>query len=64
MDTTRQPSIRDLIAQLADTEDVLRGCRATGPRERSVRRRQGEIVAQLRSRHAVSAWPRAAAVPG
>jgi hypothetical protein len=55
MDTTRQPSIRDLIAQLADTEDVLRGCRGAGPRERSVRRRQGEIVAQLRSRHAVSA---------
>ena len=51
MATTQQPSIRDLIAELADTEDVLRGCRgAAGARERSVRRRQGEIVTELRSR--------------
>ena len=36
MATTQQPSIRDLIAELADTEDVLRGCRGpAGPRERS-----------------------------
>jgi hypothetical protein len=51
MATTQHPSIRDLIAELADTEDVLRGCRATGPRERSARRRQGEIVIELRRRH-------------
>lgn len=53
MATTEHPTIRDLIAELADTEDVLRGCRVpTGPRERTVRRRQAELVAQLRSRHA------------
>jgi len=51
MATTQHPSIRDLIAELADTEDVLRGCRAAGPRERSARRRQGEIVIELRRRH-------------
>jgi len=52
MATTQQPSIRDLIAELADTEDVLRGCRGpAGPRERSARRRQGRIVSQLRTRH-------------
>ncbi len=52
MATTQRPSIRDLIAELADTEDVLRGCRApTGARERSARRRQGEIVTELRRRH-------------
>jgi hypothetical protein len=51
MATTERPSIRDLIAELADTEDVLRGCRATGARERSARRRQGEILTELRSRH-------------
>jgi hypothetical protein len=51
MATTQRPSIRDLIAELADTEDVLRGCRATGPRERSARRRQGEIVTELRRRN-------------
>ena len=56
MATTQQPSIRDLIAELADTEDVLRGCRApAGPRERSARRRQGRIVSELRSRHGTSA---------
>ena len=51
MATPQHPSIRDLIAELADTEDVLRGCRAAGPRERSARRRQGEIVTELRRRH-------------
>ena len=51
MATTQQRSIRDLIAELAGTEDVLRGGRgAAGPRERSARRRQGEIVTELRSR--------------
>ena len=55
MATTQQPSIRDLIAELADTEDVLRGCRGpAGPRERSVRRRQGRIVSELRSRRSVA----------
>ena len=49
----QQPTIRDLIAELAETEDVLRGCRdAAGTRERSMRRRQGEIVTELRRRHA------------
>ena len=49
----QQPTIRDLIAELAETEDVLRGCRdAAGARERSTRRRQGEIVTELRRRHA------------
>ncbi len=52
MATTERPSIRDLIAELADTEDVLRGCRRpAGPRERTARRRQGQIVTELRSRH-------------
>ncbi|MFL6080008.1 MAG: hypothetical protein ACJ714_08775 [Ornithinibacter sp.] len=52
MATTQQPSIRDLIAELADTEDVLRGCRVpAGPLERSARRRQGELVTELRRRH-------------
>ena len=51
MATTQQPSIRTLIAELAATEDVLRGCRVpAGPRERSARRRQGELVTELRSR--------------
>jgi hypothetical protein len=53
MATPQQPSIRALIAELAATEDELRGCRAAaGPRERSARRRQGELVTQLRRRHA------------
>jgi hypothetical protein len=52
MATTQRPSIRDLIAELADTEDVLRGCRGpAGPRERTARRRQGRIVSELRNRH-------------
>jgi hypothetical protein len=52
MATTQRPSIRDLIAELADTEDVLRGCRGpAGSRERTARRRQGQIVTELRSRH-------------
>lgn len=52
MATTQRPSIRDLIAELADTEDVLRGCRGpAGARERTARRRQGQIVTELRSRH-------------
>ena len=49
----QQPTIRDLIAELAETEDVLRGCRdAADARERTTRRRQGEIVTELRRRHA------------
>ncbi len=52
MATTQHPSIRDLIAELADTEDVLRGCRTAGPRERSARRRQGELLTELHRRHA------------
>jgi hypothetical protein len=55
MATTQQPSIRTLIAELAATEDVLRGCRApAGSRERSARRRQSELVTELRRRHASS----------
>jgi hypothetical protein len=55
MATTQQPSIRSLIAELASTEDVLRGCRApAGARERSTRRRQAELVVELRTRHARS----------
>ena len=54
MATTPQPSIRDLIAELADTEDVLRGCRVPGgQRERSARRRQTRIVTELRTRRSV-----------
>ena len=50
------PAIRELIAELARTEDALRGCRdAAGPRERSVRRRQREIVGELRSRPVAAA---------
>jgi len=49
----QQPTIRELIAELAETEEVLRGCGdAAGGRERSTRRRQGEILAELRRRHA------------
>lgn len=52
MATDQHPSIRELIAELAGTEDVLRGCRApAGPRELATRRRQTELVAQLRGRH-------------
>lgn len=55
MTTTQRPSIRDLIAELADTEDLLRGCGVpAGPRERSARRRQSRIVYELRSRHCTS----------
>jgi hypothetical protein len=53
METTKQPtSIRELIAELADTEDVLRGCRAEAPtaRHRAARLRQGQIVMELRRR--------------
>ena len=53
METTKQPtSIRQLIAELADTEDVLRGCRADSPSatHRAARRRQGQIVRELRRR--------------
>ncbi len=54
--TSPAPAIRELIAELARTEDDLRGCRdAAGPRERSVRRRQDEIVGELRSRRVGSA---------
>jgi hypothetical protein len=53
MATTQRPSIRGVIAGRADTEDVLRGCRGpAGARERTARRRQGQIVTELRSRHA------------
>jgi hypothetical protein len=53
METTRQPTpIRELIAELAATEDVLRGCRAGSPsaRHRAARLRQGQIVTELRRR--------------
>ncbi|HEU5241979.1 MAG TPA: hypothetical protein VFU25_08195 [Ornithinibacter sp.] len=53
METTQQPTpIRQLIAELADTEDVLRGCRADSPSatHRAARRRQGQIVRELRRR--------------
>jgi hypothetical protein len=59
--TSPTPAIRELIAELARTEDALRGCRdAAGPRERSVRRRQEEIVGELRS-HRVGSPPEGSA---
>ena len=44
--------IRDLIAELAVTEDLLRGCRADSPAagHRAARVRQAEIVGELRRR--------------
>jgi hypothetical protein len=44
--------IRDLIAELAGTEDLLRGCRADSPTagHRAARVRQAEIVGELRRR--------------
>ena len=53
MRTTEQPTpIRDLIAELAGTEDELRGCRGTAPsaRHRAAALRQGQIVMELRRR--------------
>lgn len=49
LDTVR---IRDLIAELAGTEDLLRGCRADSPLAGcgAARRRQAEIVGELRRR--------------
>jgi hypothetical protein len=55
MRTTEHPTpIRELIAELAETEDVLRGCRAgaTSARHRAVAVRQGQIVLELRRRPA------------
>ncbi|WP_392543620.1 hypothetical protein [Oryzobacter telluris] len=51
MDTTTRPTVRDLIAELAATEDVLRGHRrgATST-DQAVRHRQREIVVELRRR--------------
>lgn len=54
MDTTpaTHPTVRDLIAELAATEDVLREHRRRpAPTDRAVRHRQGEIVSELRRRH-------------
>jgi hypothetical protein len=53
METHQQPTpIRELIAELADTEDLLRGCRAEAPtaRHRAARLRQRQIVRELRRR--------------
>jgi hypothetical protein len=51
MDTTTPPSVRDLIAELAATEDDLREHRrAPRPRDHAVRRRQDQIVVELRRR--------------
>ena len=51
MDTTTRPSVRDLIAELAATEDVLREHRRTaGTGDPEVRHRQREIVTELRRR--------------
>ena len=46
------PSVRELIAELASTEDALRECRRTGSLDRqvSVARRQASIVRELRRR--------------
>ena len=54
MDTTpaTHQTVRDLIAELAATEDVLRERRRRpAPTDRAVRHRQGEIVSELRRRH-------------
>ena len=51
MDTPTRPSVRDLIAELAATEDVLREHRRTaGGPDLAVRHRQREIVGELRRR--------------
>ncbi len=58
--TTQAPGpssrpVRELIAELAGTEDALRGCRsrgATAP-QRAARRRQREILAALHGRAAL-----------
>lgn len=52
MDTTTRPSVRDLIAELAATEDVLREHRRTtaSGSDLEVRHRQREIVTELRRR--------------
>jgi hypothetical protein len=51
MDTPTRPSVRDLIAELAATEDVLREHRRTsGSSDLAVRHRQREIVGELRRR--------------
>ena len=51
MDTPTRPSVRDLIAELAATEDVLREHRRTsGTSDLAVRHRQREIVGELRRR--------------
>ena len=52
MDTTTRPSVRDLIAELAATEDVLREHRRTtaSSSDLEVRHRQREIVTELRRR--------------
>ena len=57
MDTPTRPSVRDLIAELAATEDVLRERRRTtgaptASSDLAVRHRQREIVGELRRRHA------------
>lgn len=62
MDTTTRPTVRDLIAELAATEDVLREHRrpaqteahgatgSAGGTDLAVRHRQREIVTELRRR--------------
>ncbi len=51
MDTTTPPTVRDLIAELAATEDVLRAPgHGTLPADRAVRHRQRELVSELRRR--------------
>ncbi|MEO7421283.1 MAG: hypothetical protein ABIU87_02680 [Ornithinibacter sp.] len=49
--TTATP-VRELIAELARTEDQLRGCRRSGstPGQRAARRRQGQILDVLHHR--------------
>jgi hypothetical protein len=50
------PSVRDLIAQLAASEDDLRECRRIGATERRdvVIRNQAHIVRELRRRRSTS----------
>ena len=47
-----RPSVRELIAELAGTEDALRECRRSGAVDRQVvvARRQATIVRELRRR--------------
>ena len=51
--TRPTPSVRELIGELARTEDALRGSRARGMTAQDLRtvRRQAAVVRELRRRH-------------